>query len=78
MKLIRTPSGFVWLNGPNDSNIKFVGGILDALSFGQKELDVPLEELIAGLSEATKEKNEIIEFGDINKCFLYSRKARTE
>jgi len=78
MKLIKTrwPQEYVWLYGPGSSTQKFCRGILEAIQFGKAELNIPSEELIYGVADCVKNKNEVIEFGDFNGIFLFSRKGQ--
>jgi hypothetical protein len=49
---------------------------LEAIQFGKAELNIPSEELIYGVADCVKNKNEVIEFGDFNGIFLFSRKGQ--
>lgn len=79
MKLIKTRLGdYAWLYGPGEINQKFCGGILEAIRFGENDLEIPRTELIYGICDATKNNNDVVEFGDIQGSFIFSRKARIE
>lgn len=76
MKLVKSSMGhYVWLYGPEEVFQKFCGGLLNAMHYGISELEIPREEVIAGIAEATKQNHDILEFGDINGLFIFSRKS---
>ena len=76
MKLVKSNMGhYVWLYGPGEISQKFCGGLLSAMHYGISHLEIPREEVIMGVAEATKQNHDIIEFGDINGLFIFSRKG---
>jgi len=79
MKLIKTnwPHEYVWVYGPENQFQKFCGGILEAMQFGKTNLKISNEELIYGVSDCIQNNNDVIEFGDFNGIFLFSRKGRS-
>lgn len=78
MKLIKTSRGdFAWVYGPGEVNQKVLGGIFAAIQFGKNELSIPSKELICGIAEASRKGHDVIEFGDVNGVFIFSRKGKT-
>lgn len=84
MKLIKTSwrtseyDGYVWVYGPETSDQKFCRGIFEAINFGRNCLNIPHTELSHALADCQKESNDVMEFGDINGFFLFSRKGLTD
>lgn len=80
MKLIKTSwtNGWVWVYGPEESDQKFCRGVNDAVSFGRVGLNIPHTEIICGIMDCVKNENDVVEFGDINGLFLFSRKGTAD
>lgn len=79
MTLIKTSmGGYVWVYGPENLDQKFCRDISEAVKFGRSCLDIPHVELIHGIKDGQQNNNPVMEFGDINGLFLFSRGGKNE
>lgn len=77
MKLVKSSMGdMLWVYGPGGVFLKICGGVFDAQKFGVDILGISVEEINIGLDDAAEKNNDVLEFGDINGLFIYSRKGQ--
>ena len=76
MKLVRSSmGGLMWIYGPGGVFLKICGDVFDAQNFGTSVLNILPNEIAIGLEDASENKNDVMEFGEINGMFLFSRKG---